>query len=57
MTCRGRPESRLAEGNGRKGRDRVVGAPATGDEDGPEAGRPHGRCGHLRDDYGAHHIY
>ena len=26
--CRGRPESRLAEGNGRKGRDRVVGEPA-----------------------------
>src|SRR5690242_18016316 len=41
--CRGRPESRLAEGNGRKGRDRVVGEPAPGDEDGPEAGGPHGR--------------
>jgi hypothetical protein len=25
---RGRPESRLAEGNGREGRDRVVGEPA-----------------------------
>src|SRR6266702_5022222 len=55
--CRGRPESRLAEGNGRKGRDRVVGEPAPGDEDDPEAGGPHGRGGHLRDDDGADDIY
>jgi hypothetical protein len=31
---RGRPERRLAEGNGRQGRDRVVGEPASGDQDG-----------------------
>ena len=46
--CRGRPERRLAEGNSRKGRDRVVGEPAPGDENGPETGGPHGRGGHLR---------
>src|SRR5580658_5582425 len=55
--CRGRPESRLAEGNGGQGRDRVVGEPASGDEDGPEAGGPHSRGGHLRDDDGADDIY
>src|SRR6185369_931337 len=55
--CRGRPKSRLAEGNGREGRDRVVGKAAPGDEDGPEAGGPHGRGGHLRDDDGADDIY
>ena len=33
--CRGRPEGRLAEGNGRKGRDRVVG-------DGPSSRHLHG---------------
>src|SRR6202034_4786846 len=55
--CRGRPESRLAQGNGRKGRNRVVGEPAPGDEDGPEARSPHGRGGHLRDDDGADDIY
>src|SRR6202044_4178425 len=55
--CRGRPEGRLAEGNGRKGRDRVVGEPAPGDEDGPEAGGPHGRGGRLRDDGGGDDIY
>jgi hypothetical protein len=38
--CRGRPQSRLAEGHGRKGRDRVIGEPAPGDHDGPE---PSGR--------------
>ena len=46
--CRGRPEGRLAEGNGRQGRDRVVGEPAPGDEDGPDRrlawpGRPPAR--------------
>ena len=57
--CRGRPESCLAEGNGRKGRDRVAGEPAPGERgDGPEARHgPHGRGGHLRDDDGADDIY
>jgi CorA-like Mg2+ transporter protein len=55
--CRGRPESGLPEGNGRKGRDRVIGEPAPGDEDGPEAGGPHGRGCHLRDDDCADDIY
>src|SRR5580698_3018203 len=55
--CRGRPESRLAEGNGRKDRDRVVGEAAPGDEDGPEAGGPHCRSDRLRDDDGADDIY
>ena len=53
--CRGRLQSRLAEGNGREGRDRVVGEAAPGDEDGPEAGGAHGGAA-LRDDDGADEI-
>ncbi len=49
----GRSERGLAEGNGREGRDRMIGKTTTRHDDGARAGRPHGRGGGLRHDDGA----
>src|SRR3954469_4414906 len=53
---RRRPEGRFAEGDGRQGRDWMIGETAAGDDDGAEAGGSHGRRGDLCDDDGANDV-